>query len=700
MKIDRLNALWLKLLWPSLIVTAILAGINLIPRWQAERSNRAVSLVVEFATVRDFALSQGVSVPDALAELSEIGVKAIALNEKTAGDLISSGQVSVTPSPQTTRGLASNEFLITGRASDLEWIQSAYQARTGKKLLQSGLSGAVPRQRLLTDDPQFLRSITLGVDPAEAKLVRDAGLAIVGRIANPIGTSPRSIDWNLGELKRHGAEYYLPLGDAVLGDRELVNHTIQSLESNGLIYVAAEFGKTSGESKIVGKLQDQTVRLHAAQAAELQRMAPAAIVERYVKAARERNIRMLLVRPASASGEQPLGEFNKLLREIRQGLEHDGLTLKAARPFAMPESNSLLKLILGLATVPVMAFVASRLFSAGLVQSMTVVGAGLLGLATISTSLREYTALAASIAFPIAGYLWWLEKDRRPVWLFIAGISAFSFVGGLQVAGHLTGLKYMLHLDIFTGVKLSVFLPILIVGLILAFRLKSWKQIGETPVLWGSLVASIVGLGVLMFMNARTGNDNPAAVSGLELQFRDLLDRLLFVRPRTKEFLIGHPALVVGAWLALVAQQRSPSAPIRSESGELVSSEEESGTPTLGTGEQTLESRPLQTPFGEGGQRPGGADSSPASASHTETPIPTLKGSGHPNALKPVAYLLLAVGAIGQTSIVNTMCHLHTPIHLSVARILSGLVAGCILGVLVILVAQRVWPDLRARGSE
>jgi len=41
---------------------------------------------------------------------------------------------------------------------------------------------------------------------------------------------------------------------------------------------------------------------------------------------------------------------------------------------------------------------------------------------------------------------------------------------------------------------------------------------------------------------------------------------------------------------------------------------------------------------------------------------------------------MLALGAIGQTSIVNTMCHLHTPVLLSLARIGIGLAMGLAVG--------------------
>ena len=42
--------------------------------------------------------------------------------------------------------------------------------------------------------------------------------------------------------------------------------------------------------------------------------------------------------------------------------------------------------------------------------------------------------------------------------------------------------------------------------------------------------------------------------------------------------------------------------------------------------------------------------------------------------------MALMLGAIGQTSVVNTLCHLHIPVALSLGRVIEGLVLGCIIG--------------------
>ena len=58
-----------------------------------------------------------------------------------------------------------------------------------------------------------------------------------------------------------------------------------------------------------------------------------------------------------------------------------------------------------------------------------------------------------------------------------------------------------------------------------------------------------LALGALLIMVmylylVRTGNEN-TAVSQWELTFRNILDKVLYVRPRTKEFLLGYPFLLL-----------------------------------------------------------------------------------------------------------------------------------------------------------
>ena len=143
---------------------------------------------------------------------------------------------------------------------------------------------------------------------------------------------------------------------------------------------------------------------------------------------------------------------------------------------------------------------------------------------------------------------------------------AISAAGGLLIVGLLSSRNFMLRIDQFAGIKLAHVAPLLILAVLfagnVAWKSDTWaaqkqrvvesiRKLAMNPV----MIWQAAGLAVLMvivgLMVARSGNDAGLQVSGAELKFRAILDRVMLVRPRTKEFLIGYPALILGIAYAL-----------------------------------------------------------------------------------------------------------------------------------------------------
>lgn len=600
----KINPPWQIWIWLGL--AAILSAVNIVPRFRAEQSNRAVTLIVESDVAGDLGAAQGLSLSESLAKLAESGVGMVSCSERTAGEMLSNGLLKLDPLPD-------GRYQVSGPEAVLREIRSTYRARFNRDI---GVGGSI-----VIRDPSRLRTTQLGIDPSEIAAARSAGVVVMARVGNPAGATPSYIDFAVQRMARQGAVAYLPLGEEVLGNDQMIGVTADDLKREGIVYASAEFAKISGDSKMVKLMPESTIRLHAAQSAELIRMTPSGIIERYSKAARERNIRYLLLRPAASASAHPLDDFGDLIRKINRELAKDRMEVKPARPFDEPESNSMLKGLLGLSLIPGLAYGMLSVLADGKRARFSLVVwviSALIGVMAFVATLREYVSLAGAVLFPIAGFGWFIEHTRAKPLLAYLGISAFSLVGGLQVAGMLTGLPYMLHLDQFTGVKVVVFVPIFATAYMLLSSVAPLGQLLDQKIAWRGLLTALVILGALMFMASRTGNDNPTGVSGLELKFRSLLDRALLVRPRTKEFLIGHPALIFGLCWWNRIRPESPS--------------------------------------------------------------------------RLIAATIIAAGAIGQTSVVNTFCHLHTPIDLSVLRVLSGHLLGCILGLLGWAVFSRFVP--------
>jgi hypothetical protein len=210
------------------------------------------------------------------------------------------------------------------------------------------------------------------------------------------------------------------------------------------------------------------------------------------------------------------------------------------------------------------------------------------------------------------------EERNKNAFLELLKISAVSLAAGLAVAGLLNGLPYLIEVKQAVGIKAILIGPAILVTWILVKRSGDPKQVFQQPVRWGPLLTGLLLIGAVAFLAVRSGNDAPSAVSEGEIKFRALLDQLFYTRPRTKEILIGHPALLIG----LLLHQRARAKP----------------------------------------------------------------------SLKAWSIVLLCIGAIGQSDIVDTLCHTHTGLDIGLARILIGLIVGGIIGALLWL-PVRAWAD-------
>jgi hypothetical protein len=109
----------------------------------------------------------------------------------------------------------------------------------------------------------------------------------------------------------------------------------------------------------------------------------------------------------------------------------------------------------------------------------------------------------------------------------------------------------MLRLRTFSGVKLTLMLPPLLVVLNdLRRRVhpESLSELLSRPPLFGELFLCAVLLALLVLVLFRS--DNVQFIPGLEAWTRNGLERLLIARPRNKEVFIGYPCLLLYAFAA------------------------------------------------------------------------------------------------------------------------------------------------------
>ncbi|MBL8049025.1 MAG: hypothetical protein JNJ45_10135 [Chthonomonas sp.] len=574
----------------AVLLILVGAGASLRARVAVEEGNKSTGIVLEWSVVSDLASAQGISEGQALASLKQQGLTHVALSEDVGSELFGRGLVRFDP----------EQNLYLGNWRGLARITTALKVKYGQSrpVRQHFDRDSVLDGRGLALDT--LQSLPLGLDPLAAQTVKKAGLGIVARLINAPGMTPKRIKRTLVSAHGYGANYYLPLGEQVLGFRDSINRTAEALEETGMMYATPEFSKIAGDAKLAEAAKRYVVRLHPIQSAEVDKLGPADFIERFVKASRERGMRLLLVRPINTSADKPIVRLGDDLKALTRALIKEGAVVGEPRPYSIPEvpawSGLVIRIGIAIAAVWLAMAIAATPMAA-------IIGALL---AVVTMLSPKFGALIGAMIFPVIGYVLWTRGCRwHPVARFFL-LSFTSLVGGLCVSGLLNSLDTLLKIEVFSGVLAALMLPLVAIFLWLLVGRISLKELGQQPLKIGQLIMGLFGFVVLAFMAMRSGNDAPGGVSGLELKFRSLLEQFLIVRPRTKEFLLGHPALMIGLFLENRESERDQS---------------------LGA-------------------------------------------------------LLLAVGAIGQTSIVNTLCHLHTPLIIGLTRIGVGLVLGALFGIL------------------
>lgn len=650
-----------------LIVAGVLAGLfATFRRAQVETRNRRVEIGMEFSDADTLAETSGIPLHTLLEDYKAQGLSALIITEDTLANLEPTGIAR----PRSTQGVATgHEAVVTlDGAATLNRVRLALQDH-GAPIYDS--PGKCPTPWLTefvapgsaqawysTQRYAHLRLLGIGLPPHAVQAARQANLLIAARTSNFPGVALPDAERVLEDLGRQGASIVIFAGDDVLGYRGMERSVADLLRPapgggpspSGLLYGAVEFGKQRGDSVISSALDGDYIRVHSVQTAEMGQMTEPALLDRFALAVRERNIRFCYVRMLTFDGKDAAAVNAEYIRKIAQRMQNGSqlvggrIQFGQARPFGSPRVPAPVYPILGLATAAGAVWAVQLLLAPG-------AGAGWLLLALLAATFgllsavaggRPLVALAAGITFPLAGLLLTYPGTRSaaptrlPARASLAGAlgrlglaSAVTAVGIVLVVGLLSARPYLVEAKQFMGIKAQHALPIVILAVIAmaggpALAGERWPEYRRRagaelrgalnePARYGVLALAITALAALAFILIRTGNDTGIGVSSVELKFRAVLDRLLPVRPRTKEVLVGHPAFVLA--LALWFSGR-----------------------------------------------------------------------------RKVAVPLFLVGAIGQVSLLNTFCHLHTPLAVSMWRGALGLLIGAAIGSVLFYAVEILFP--------
>lgn len=450
-----------------------------------------------------------------------------------------------------------------------------------------------------------LMYISLGLMPEKVETIQSLGMEIVPRTICYNGhNDTRYAQAVVAGYEHYGIEptYIIAGGEAVIGFDDEDEFALSYIKDNGITLglietnVQRENILQSGVDAITAATDYNAVRVFSVWDYIQYRYAyygyeGAEEVENTLfRAIVERNIRVIYFKPVKQTDNSfayitDVEVYRDLFSGLNDRLAAHGISLGRASVMDNYQIPSLVMLVLGLGAGIGGALLPSAFLPMKKKWTYLLAGAAAVCVCgawvVLPNLFRLLASFASAVVFACLAAVFFLRAAKRSgqrlpedaplrkilprCVLVLLGAALISLAGAMMTAAPLSSTDFMLELGIFRGVKAAQLLPLAFFCLLFISyygffqkdRPSDTLELGDIvtalrwniPV-WCLLLLAVVGLAGYYYL-ARTGHESDVSVSTLEIMMRNDLENLLLARPRTKEFLVAFPGIMLAVYCAV-----------------------------------------------------------------------------------------------------------------------------------------------------
>jgi len=358
---------------------------------------------------------------------------------------------------------------------------------------------------------------------------------------------------------------------------KMLSETAQFLQENHYPFGMIEFTSQKGIHTLASKISQLAVRVHSITKEEMEKITMNTAIDRWTRAAQERNIRLFYLNPFLKIREGDLVPYNlNYIESIKNELVRNHYSIGKASLFPTYQVSPILIYIIGLGIISAGILLLMEFLKLSKKHELILFIVSFVFLFIISKLagqifLMKILALTSALIFPtlaiIMNKIYFLKvfsnRDKastnldlvshsylevlKNIFTGITRIMMISVIGGLIIGALLTHYQFILAIQLFSGIKIAYILPLILVTFYLWWISKEDKRLliedFKKPILFehAFLVLIFLVFGVIYIV--RSGNFSFLPVPDIEEKMRLFLENILVARPRSKEFLIGYPLL-------------------------------------------------------------------------------------------------------------------------------------------------------------
>lgn len=549
------------------LVACTFVGVR---RIQTENAYKDVEIAIRYSDALRISIEGEVPLEKVLSHFKELGATTILARERTVASVIEKdynsfkglGEVTLVEGyilkfyyPEAVELKPDTRYIVTENKEVAQTIYESYYAK------------GIELPQYESDDTYFLEigeygssiAVTgVGFDTENLNLAASLGYTIAPQVKNWDDITPESVEYLIDSIEAIDNVNTIYFADSKIPavDTETFPEFIEDYQ---LGFIEFSSNKQEGFGTLAKKTSEfgtdyKVVRLHSLEDTKVNTFSVTDLMERYELALKERNNRVFLFKlPGTSELQKDVEYLDEAIVTFKGIAEEDGYTVSGqVSDYNLPNIPVVVAMLTGLAAIMIFILLLAEV---GLVKTGYVLGIlgilGYVGLLKLRPTLAcQLMALFGSIMFPTYAMVKGIKeepKDLKESILALLKICVISFGGVLTIIGCISRTNFALGIDLFLGVKVATIAPIILVLVYLLYKehqlnYKYYKGLLDKKISYGALIAIGLLALVLYVYVSRTGNTGTA--TGLERSFRQFLDNVLGVRPRTKEFLIAYPILL------------------------------------------------------------------------------------------------------------------------------------------------------------
>lgn len=549
------------------LVACTFVGVR---RIQTENAYKDVEIAIRYSDALRISIEGDVPLEQVLSHFKEVGATTLLVRERTVASVIANdyntfkgtGEVGLVEGyilkfyyPEVTELRPETRYIVTQNKEVAQTIYENYYVK-GIELTQYESDGTYFLE--IGEYESAISTTGVGFNIENLNLAASLGFTIAPQVKNWDVITPESIQYlieSLEAIDNVGTIYFadskIPAVDTQTFPEFIENYQIGFIEFTS--NKQEGFGTLAKATSSLGT-DYKVVRLHTLEDPKVNTFEMVDLMDRYELALKERNNRVFLFKmPETTELQKDADYLEEAITTFKEIANKDGYTISGQiSDYNLPNIPVVVAILVGLAAIMIFILLCMEL---GFVKTGYVLGIlgvlGYVGLLKLRPTLAyQLMALFGSIMFPTYAMVKGIKENPRDLKesiLAFLKICAISFGGTLTIIGCISRTNFALGIDLFLGVKVATVAPIILVLAYLIYRehkldYKYYKGLLDKKISYGALI--IIGLlAIALFVYvSRTGNTGTA--TGLERSFRQFLDNVLGVRPRTKEFLIAYPILL------------------------------------------------------------------------------------------------------------------------------------------------------------